>query len=56
MTSNGSPRTKICVYCGAAPGASPAHMEAARQLGRLMAAANIDLGKSARGSRELLRA
>jgi hypothetical protein len=44
-TSNGHPRTKICVYCGAAPGASPAHLEAARALGKAMAANNIDLGK-----------
>ncbi|KAJ4111487.1 hypothetical protein NW768_011841 [Fusarium equiseti] len=36
-------RTKICVYCGASPGASPAHMEAARNLARVMAAKNIDL-------------
>ncbi|KAF7544058.1 hypothetical protein G7046_g9868 [Stylonectria norvegica] len=37
------PRTKVCVYCGAASGASPVHMEAARDLGRVMAANNIDL-------------
>ncbi|RKL19323.1 hypothetical protein BFJ68_g3597 [Fusarium oxysporum] len=36
-------RTKICVYCGAGTGASPAHMEAARALARAMAANNIDL-------------
>ncbi|EWG55351.1 hypothetical protein FVEG_17510 [Fusarium verticillioides 7600] len=36
-------RTKICVYCGAGTGASPAHMEAARVLARAMAAKNIDL-------------
>jgi len=44
-SANGAsqPRTKICVYCGAAGGSSPAHMEAARQLGRVMAANNIDL-------------
>ncbi|KAF4988566.1 lysine decarboxylase [Fusarium heterosporum] len=42
-TSSGQPRTKICVYCGAAPGASPAHLEAARALGKAMAANNIDL-------------
>ncbi|KAH7318327.1 hypothetical protein B0I35DRAFT_240329 [Stachybotrys elegans] len=40
---NGVPRTKICVYCGASGGNSPKHMEAARQLGRAMAANNIDL-------------
>lgn len=48
-SSNGQPRTKICVYCGAAPGASPAHIEAARALGRAMAANNIDLGESLPG-------
>ncbi|KAM5345019.1 hypothetical protein ACJ41O_010881 [Fusarium nematophilum] len=42
-SSNGHPRTKICVYCGASAGASPAHLEAARALGRAMAANNIDL-------------
>ncbi|KAG6028956.1 hypothetical protein E4U41_000533 [Claviceps citrina] len=36
-------RTKICVFCGSSGGASPAHMEAARQLGRVMAENNIDL-------------
>lgn len=41
--ANGTPRTKICVFCGASGGTSPAHMEAARQLGRIMAANNIDL-------------
>lgn len=45
-TTNGHPRTKICVYCGAAAGSSPAHIEAARELGRVMAANNIDLGES----------
>ncbi|KAM5383547.1 hypothetical protein ACJZ2D_001996 [Fusarium nematophilum] len=45
-SSNGHPRTKICVYCGASAGASPAHLEAARALGRAMAANNIDLGES----------
>ncbi|KAF5026621.1 hypothetical protein F66182_1295 [Fusarium sp. NRRL 66182] len=44
--SNGQPRTKICVYCGSAPGASPAHIEAARALGKAMAENNIDLGES----------
>lgn len=46
VSQNGHPRTKICVYCGAAPGASPAHIEAARALGRAMAENNIDLGES----------
>ncbi|KAK7432483.1 hypothetical protein QQZ08_001048 [Neonectria magnoliae] len=42
-SANGHPRTRICVYCGASAGASPAHIEAARALGRAMAASNIDL-------------
>lgn len=37
-------QTKICVYCGSAPGTKPEHMEAARQLARVMAANNIGLG------------
>lgn len=45
-TTNGAPRTKICVYCGASAGGSPAHMEMARELARVMAANNIDLGTS----------
>ena len=44
-STNITARTKICVYCGASPGASPAHMEAARNLARAMAAQNIDLGQ-----------
>lgn len=36
---------KICVYCGSSPGKNPAHMEAARELGTLMAKNNISLGK-----------
>jgi predicted Rossmann-fold nucleotide-binding protein len=34
------------VYCGAGAGNNPEHIEAARQLGRAMAANNIDLGES----------
>lgn len=45
-SSNGTPRTKICVYCGASGGKNPTHMEAARQLARAMAANDIDLGES----------
>lgn len=37
--------TKICVYCGSSPGSKPEHMEAARQLARVMAANNIQLGE-----------
>lgn len=46
--SNGTPRTKVCVYCGSSGGSNPAHMEAARQLARVMAANDIDLGESPR--------
>jgi uncharacterized protein (TIGR00730 family) len=42
-TPNGTPRTRICVYCGAGAGSSPAHIEMARELGKAMAAHNIDL-------------
>ncbi|EXK77267.1 hypothetical protein FOQG_18022 [Fusarium oxysporum f. sp. raphani 54005] len=41
--SSPTPRTKICVYCGAGTGVSPAYMEAARALARVMAANNMDL-------------
>ena len=44
--SNAPKRTKICVYCGSAKGFNPAHMEAARQLARVMAENNISLGTS----------
>ncbi|CAI6096315.1 unnamed protein product [Clonostachys chloroleuca] len=42
-SGNGAPRAKVCVYCGANAGSSPLHLEAARELGRAMAANNIDL-------------
>jgi uncharacterized protein (TIGR00730 family) len=35
--------TSICVYCGSGTGANPAYVEAARTLGRAMAAADIRL-------------
>ena len=38
-------QTKICVYCGSSSGSDPAHIEAARELGRLMAENNIGLGE-----------
>jgi uncharacterized protein (TIGR00730 family) len=42
--SNGNTaRTRIAVYCGASAGKSPVHAEAAQQLGRVLAANNIDL-------------
>jgi uncharacterized protein (TIGR00730 family) len=37
------PIRNICVYCGSSPGRNPAHVEAARRLGRLMAEAGIGL-------------
>ncbi len=37
-------QTKICVYCGSASGKNPAHIQAAQELGRLMAENNIKLG------------
>ncbi|KAG4418894.1 hypothetical protein IFR04_007930 [Cadophora malorum] len=42
-TSDGIPKTKICVFCGASPGNSPAHMEAARSLARVFHENNISL-------------
>ncbi|KAH8881974.1 hypothetical protein GQ53DRAFT_666703 [Thozetella sp. PMI_491] len=36
-------RKTICVYCGSSPGYNPDHMEAARDLARVMAANNISL-------------
>ncbi|KAL2067715.1 hypothetical protein VTL71DRAFT_15811 [Oculimacula yallundae] len=42
-SENGVPRTKICVFCGASPGNSPAHMEAARALARVFHEKNISL-------------
>jgi hypothetical protein len=44
QTNDNDKRTKICVYCGSSPGHNPAHMEAARQLARVMAANDIALG------------
>ncbi|KAK4213331.1 hypothetical protein QBC37DRAFT_173493 [Rhypophila decipiens] len=41
--SNLNKPTRICVYCGASPGADKAHLEAARDLARAMAANNIQL-------------
>ncbi|KAH8761360.1 hypothetical protein BGZ57DRAFT_769665 [Hyaloscypha finlandica] len=38
-----SPKIKICVFCGASPGTSPAHMEAARSLAHVFAAHNVSL-------------
>ncbi|GKT40751.1 bifunctional cytokinin biosynthesis protein [Colletotrichum spaethianum] len=43
ITNGTQKRTKICVYCGASPGFKPQHMEAARELARIMAENNIDL-------------
>lgn len=44
--TNGTPRTKICVYCGSSGGNDPEHMETARELARVMAENDIDLGKA----------
>ncbi|KAK8065295.1 hypothetical protein PG997_012042 [Apiospora hydei] len=41
-----SRKVKICVYCGSAKGNDPAHLQAARDLGRLMAENDISLGES----------
>ncbi|KAI1504147.1 hypothetical protein F5X99DRAFT_52391 [Biscogniauxia marginata] len=41
--SDTKPRTKICVYCGASSGTSPAHMQAARELGKALGENNIAL-------------
>ncbi|KAK1760761.1 putative lysine decarboxylase [Echria macrotheca] len=43
LNPDGTRKTKICVYCGASPGFRPEHLEAARQLARVMAAKNIGL-------------
>ncbi|CZR60171.1 related to Rossmann fold nucleotide-binding protein [Phialocephala subalpina] len=41
--ANGTPKVKICVFCGASPGKSPAHMEAARSLAHAFHKNNISL-------------
>ncbi|PFH58726.1 hypothetical protein XA68_13308 [Ophiocordyceps unilateralis] len=38
-----TPRTKICVFCGASGGDNPVHMKMAQELATAMAARNIDL-------------
>jgi hypothetical protein len=38
-----SPRRNVCVYCGSGPGNKPIYAEAARTLGRSLAAAGIGL-------------
>ncbi|PHH78138.1 hypothetical protein CDD82_3190 [Ophiocordyceps australis] len=43
LATNGGPRTKICVYCGASGSNNPSHMEMARQLAKVLAANNISL-------------
>ena len=44
-TSNAVPKTKICVYCGSSPGTNPVHMQAARDLAKVMAENDIGLGE-----------
>lgn len=39
-------KRKICVYCGSSAGKKPEHMEAARQLAKVMADNDIGLGES----------
>lgn len=34
---------RVCVFCGSAPGARPAYAQAARRLGTLLAASDVDL-------------
>lgn len=41
-------KRKICVYCGSSAGKKPEHMEAARQLAKVMAENDIGLGESHR--------
>ncbi|PQE13828.1 lysine decarboxylase protein [Rutstroemia sp. NJR-2017a WRK4] len=43
ISSSTPPPTKICVFCGASPGKSPAHLAMARSLAENMAANNISL-------------
>lgn len=43
--ANGTPRTKICVFCGSSAGNDPEHVETARELARVMAENDIDLGE-----------
>ncbi|KAI1342090.1 hypothetical protein F5Y15DRAFT_331929 [Xylariaceae sp. FL0016] len=44
LNPNAGPRrTKICVFCGSASGKSEKHVQAARELGKLMAEKNIGL-------------
>lgn len=40
-------KRKICVYCGSSAGKKPEHLEAARQLAKVMADNDIGLGESA---------
>lgn len=44
LNPNARKKVKICVYCGSAPGKDPAHVEAARRLGTIMAENDISLG------------
>lgn len=43
LNPNAQKKVKICVYCGSAPGKSPEHIEAARELGKVMAENDISL-------------
>jgi uncharacterized protein (TIGR00730 family) len=37
------PKHRLCVYCGSSPGHNPAYLQAARELGTAMAAADVGL-------------
>lgn len=43
LNPNSNSTVKICVFCGASPGKSPAHLEAARELAQVMHENNISL-------------
>ncbi|KAI4137332.1 MAG: hypothetical protein L6R39_007350 [Caloplaca ligustica] len=42
-SANSSRKTVVCVFCGASPGTSPAHLEAARSLAQALHDHNISL-------------
>jgi hypothetical protein len=52
LNPNASRKITICVFCGASSGKNPAHMQAARDLGKVMADNNISLGTLELGQAE----
>jgi uncharacterized protein (TIGR00730 family) len=56
MGNSMTTRRGVCVFCGSLPGANPAYAASARQLGTLLAEANLDLvyGGSSDGCMGLL--